>query len=103
LLPQFVTDSGLSFEIVDAGSVVGSTLTLRQALASPQLLLLRHTTVPSAGVFELGADNNPAAFFPFYLWDSWGWIRDYLDVVKPAGVQIDVDNFFRDASGRHIR
>jgi hypothetical protein len=103
LLPQFVTDSVLSFEIVDAGSVVGSTLTLRQALASPQLLLLRHTTVPSAGVFELGADNNPAAFFPFYLWDAWGWIRDYLDVVKPAGVQIDVDNFFRDASGRHIR
>lgn len=103
LLPLFVTDASISFEIVDAGTVAGSTLTLRQALSTTQLLLLRYATVPSAGTFELGADNNPAAFFPFYLWDSWGWIRDYLDVVKPAGVQINVDDFFRDASGRHIR
>lgn len=104
LLPQFVTDATVSFEIVNAGTVVGSTLTLRQAPASPQLLLLRYATVPSAAVPELGASNTPTAtIYPFYLWDNWGWIREYMDVVKPAGVQIDLDNYFEDASGPHIR
>jgi hypothetical protein len=104
LLPQFVTDATVSFEIVNAGTVVGSTLTLRQAPASPQLLLLRYATVPSAAVPELGASNTPTAtIYPFYLWDNWGWIREYMDIVKPAGVQIDLDNYFEDASGPHIR
>lgn len=109
LVPAFVSDSGIGFEIINATSIAGSTLTLRTTLPhSTELLELKYANVPSASVPRL-ADNNVElspgnySLYPFYLWDNWGWIRDYLDVVRPAGVQVDLDRLYRDAAGLHIR
>ena len=109
LVPVFVTDASIGFELIDATSIAGSTLTLRTTLPYPtELLELKYTNVLSAGVPQLDAVNvevSPGVYslYPFYLWDNWGWTRDYFDVVKPAGVQVDLDRLYRDASGLHIR
>ena len=107
LQPIFVADSAVTFEIVNASTFAASTITLRQALPDTAPLFLRYTTVPSATLLlpeftnEYVAPNYDA--FPFYLWDNWSWLRDYLETIRPAGIKIDFDNLFEDTSGLHVR
>lgn len=109
LVPNFATDANVAYELVNAGTLAGMTLTLRQALpiSAPFIIDVGYSTVLSAQVLDESDDNieSPSgvfSFHPFYLFDNFGFIRDVLQLVTAAGVLVDVDSLFRDAAGFHI-
>jgi hypothetical protein len=108
--PVFAVDVGpVPYEIVDAGTVAGAVLTLRQALpySAPFVVSASYSTVLSAQLLD-GGDSNVEAppgtftFHPFYLADDFGFIRDVLKLCTVAGVIPDFDHLFRDDAGPHL-
>jgi len=110
------SDPDVGFEVVDQGTLVGTTLTLPQTfpiglytLPDGPLVEVHYTRLLTAQVVEnadVVNDTNADpgyAYYPFYLSDSFGWVKGILDVITAAGVHVDLRNFFRDASGPHIR
>lgn len=95
LLPDFVNEAGISWELADAGSVAGAVLTLR---ANPPLdipvgyevILETVYSEVLSGQLLAGheVDNDPAgAFFPFYLPPNpLGPFRSFIDNLTVAGV-----------------
>lgn len=101
LHPAFVAESGMRYDMPGAISIVGPTITTRRAfptfsdanfvrvleviysqLLSGQVLL--DSSVANAIIQEI-----PALWFryyPFYLADPLGYVRDYLSDVTAAGV-----------------
>lgn len=99
--PDFVTAASVNYEIIDAGSVAGETLTARQAWpTSGQEVTVDYTAVLSAQLMRNETIENegsggaePNIFYPFYLWDVEQSIRDLMDAVTAAGV---IPEFERD-------
>ena len=100
LNPQFVNESPVDWELSDAGSVTGTTATLRQALplsASDcyRVLTVIYSTVLSAQLLRNALVNNYVVaefpdllfgYYPFYIADPLGFVRTYLDAITAAGV-----------------
>lgn len=100
LNPQFVTESPVDWELSDAGSVSGTTATLRQALplsASDcyRVLTVIYSTVLSAQLLRDSLVMNYViaefpdllfAYYPFYIADPLGFVRTYMDDITAAGV-----------------
>jgi hypothetical protein len=95
LLPVFVNDASVDGLLSDAGSVAGTTATLRQALPYPTAVVLARVSRVQTG--QLLADANVAnyktnesplryLFYPIYLSDPLGYLRQYLDQLTVAGV-----------------
>lgn len=105
IVPTFPTDSALLAELSEAGTLVGSTLTLRQALPItsplPPLAVL-FSTETSAHIESPEDDANPNPIWPAYLYDAWGLLRDPILDAVAAGVELDLDSLQRDSSGLHI-
>lgn len=101
LQPVFVNETGLDWELAEAGSRAGTTLTLRQSLPlHPVVLAVRYSQLLSA---QLLFDNNVLnallqevpdliyQYYPFYLSDPLGFVRQYLDDITAAGVIPDYE------------
>jgi hypothetical protein len=98
--PDFATESPIDWELSDAGSVAGTTLTLRQALPLTaaqcyRVLEVLYSNVLSAQLLRdvliqnEVIDTDPDllfSYYPFYLADPLGYIRAYLDTITAAGV-----------------
>jgi hypothetical protein len=97
LEPVFVNEGpGLDWEMSDAGSFSGTTLTLRQAIsithAAYTILDVLFSDVLSAQVLlDTGVKNLLDAYYPFYIADPLGFIRFYLDAITAAGVIPDFE------------
>lgn len=100
LEPDFINETNMPWEMSDAGSISGTTLTLRQALpittgGYTRVLAVRFSRVLSSQIlFEseiLNAviDEGPPvlySYYPFYLFDPLAAVRGYLDAITAAGV-----------------
>lgn len=96
LNPNFVTDSGIIYELSAAGTVTGSNLTLRQALPyAPIVVDVAYSAVLSALIMLDFSIKNEIVqylpdvlwgYYPFYLTDPLGFLRAYLDDLTAAGV-----------------
>lgn len=116
LEPVFAADAGpIRYEIVDTGNVQNlDELHLdRQPLpfafsgAWTSIWEIVYTRVLSAQVRDEDDRNeltgpNTYSLYPFYLEDSWGFLRVLLDRLTVAGVLADTERFFRDDAGPHI-
>jgi hypothetical protein len=107
LRPVFPADAALLVQLSDAGTVAGTTLTLRQALpiAAPLPVVdITYTTVLSGHTEALDDDNdNATPRWPAYLYDGWGSARPILQLEGVAeGVELNLDDLQRDAAGLHI-
>lgn len=98
LEPDFVAETPVAWEMADAGSVSGTTLTFPQALpittgGYARVLTVRYTDVLSGQILEDEDVSNAAIdtvpnyeFYPFYVSDPLGYARSYLDAITAAGV-----------------
>ena len=98
--PQFVTESPIDWELADAGSWVGTSVTLRQALplsASDcyRVLEVLYSNVLSAQILKNSLIDNEViqefpdllfSYYPFYIADPLGFVRTYADAITAAGV-----------------
>jgi hypothetical protein len=98
LKPVFSNEGpGLNWEMSDAGSFAGSTLTLRQALpiangSYTRVLDILFSDVLSAQVLlDTSVKNLLDAYYPFYIADPLGFVRAYLDAITAAGVIPDFE------------
>ncbi len=111
LNPDFVVESGLSWEISDVGSVAGvapTVITLRQSLpvlATPVGTITRVLSVTFSNVLSaqvlldvtvqnlLVTAGPPRVYshYPFYLADTLGFIRAYLDIIRKAGAIVKIE------------
>ena len=98
LNPNFSAESGVSYELCAVGSVAGLTLTLPRNLPDLDPVWVEYSVIPSA---ELLRDENveneftdytgppPTQFldkyYPFYLADPSGYVRDLVDLITAAG------------------
>jgi hypothetical protein len=96
--PVFVNEGpGLDWEMSDAGSFSGATLTLRQALpisngSYTRVLDILFSDVLSAQVLlDTTIKNLLDAYYPFYIADPLGFVRAYLDAITAAGVIPDFE------------
>lgn len=101
---DFVAESGVEYELVDAGSVASKTLTLHPAEpgwpSSPLDVEVGYTSVLSMQLMRDESVENEGSggavgniYYPFYLWDVEQGIRDLMDAVTAAGV---IPEFERD-------
>ena len=127
LIPNFPTTISniLPFNLVDIGTEAAGLLDVTRApfpLATQTytdpvvgwtpLLSVGRTEVLSAQVLDsLARNTDPFAsppvteetYYPFYLWDAWGWIRRFLDkALLAAGIRADFDRLVKDGAGFHI-
>jgi len=95
LNPSFVDETPIETESSDAGSFIGTTLTLREAVPHPTVLQVAYSQVLSALVLLNFSVKNGIVqtiptvlweYYPFYLSDPLGYIRAYLDDITAAGV-----------------
>jgi hypothetical protein len=114
--PVFAVDAGpIVFETVDTGNVQnGNELHFdRQALPigtigswNPiyEILYSRVLSAQARDERDTNELVSPGVYtmYPFYLEDSWGFLRGVLDQLTVAGVLPDFDGFFTDAAGSHI-
>lgn len=94
--PVFVTETGLDWELSDAGSSSGATLTLRQGLWANGLVLeVGYTNAVSAQLLadqsvvnEVIGAGPPVIYenYPFYLADPFGAVKACLEDLTAAGV-----------------
>lgn len=91
--PDVETEGTVEWELSDAGSLSGTTLTLRQSLPigsadANRVLNARYSQLLSAQLLlDVTVENDPAdTWFPFYFSDPLALIRFYLDDVTAAGV-----------------
>lgn len=91
---QFASASSFGWELVDASSVAGSVLTLRDSLPAANTdVAVNYTAVLSAQIVRNEFVRNdgslgsaPNVFYPFYLFDVDRATRQLLDEVTAAGV-----------------
>ena len=92
---MFVADTSTLWELIEASSVAGTTLTLRDALPAPTVRQLQiwYTSVLSAQLLrnetvqnEGSAGSVPNIFYPFYLFDVDRATRKLMDEITAAGV-----------------
>jgi hypothetical protein len=113
IVPNFPVDPSVKGEIVDAGTVAGATLTLRNNLpitpvGEYPIMAAARSLVLSAQLLDEKESNTllslPSNYshYPFYLADNFGFVRTVVDLVTAAGVIPDFDRLFRDASGPHL-
>lgn len=114
LIPTFEPADEATVELTDAGSIAGAVLTFRQDLAdhgiaSGEVVAVERSLVLSAQVIAPGESNDifsspppEYTYYPFYLFDGFGYARTVLDFLTAAGVIPDFDHFFRDDAGPHI-
>jgi hypothetical protein len=96
LNPNFVLDSGMSCLLSQAGTIAGSTITLRQFLPySPVVVDVYYSAVLSALIMlDFSVKNEIVqdlptvlwAYYPFYITDPFGFLKAYLDDLTAAGV-----------------
>lgn len=114
LVPTFEPAGESTVELVDAGSIAGANMTFRQDLAdhgiaSGEVIAVERSLVLSAQVISpndandiFGSPPPDFDYYPFYLFDGFGFARTVVDFLTAAGVIPDFDRFFRDATGPHI-
>lgn len=101
--PNFVTEASLDWELSDAGSFSGVTVTLRDALPLPSGAFTRVVQVRRSEVFsaqllkdrdvevtETQASPKLFDYYPFYLANPLGYIQAYLDLMTAAGVKPEI-------------
>jgi hypothetical protein len=96
LFPIFSTETGLDWELSDAGSFTDETITLRQGGWGTALVMrvgiedmLSGQLLPDAGTFNELLSEAPEAiyrYYPFYLYDPFATAESYLDSITAAGV-----------------
>lgn len=101
LLPVFPAGSGIDWEMPGAGTEASSVLTLRtpSTLPHPTVVEVDYSEVLGGNLlFDaqilntiLQADPLLLEYYPFYINDPLGFIRQYLDAVTAAGVIPDYD------------
>jgi len=89
--PAFVTETGLDWELSDAGSVSGDTLTLRQGLWINDLVMQgNYPMVLSGQLVDSDTQNQSTgtaySYYPFYLANSFGLMAAYISDLTAAGV-----------------
>lgn len=91
--PAFQTEAGLDWELSDAGSFAGNTLTLRQGLWANGLVMeIHYSNVYSAQLLADEDVRNTVGtgptyeYWPFYLADPFGLVQAYMDDLTAAGV-----------------
>lgn len=97
--PAFVTEAGLSLELSDAGSMLGTALTLRQALPAfaggyEVVLAILATRIFTSQLLEdtsvrvVLTQDVPREYshYPFYLILPLAYVRRYLDELTAAGI-----------------
>lgn len=104
LQPAFVTEGSLEWTLSDAGSESAGTITLRQALDLPsgganRTLDITYSSVLSAQILlDILAQNEVIQetpdvlyeFYPFYITDPLGTLKDFVDTITAAGVIPDL-------------
>lgn len=96
LLPNFVDEVGLSFEMNGAGTIAGTALTLREPLWKTDLIMeILAIYVHSAQLLldqnqiTLVTDEGPPptySYYPWYVVDPLGLLRPFIDQLTAAGV-----------------
>jgi len=102
LLPNFTTESNVEWVVAGMGSMVGQTITLPQNLpisssGARRILAVVYSQVLSAQVllnatienFIQGGFPVTWEYYPFYLADPLGYVRQYLEEITAAGVIAD--------------
>lgn len=87
--PDFVNESGIPFILVDAGTVSGAVLTLRDAMPSATPDVEAHyTTVKSAQILLDETVSNPTGteYWPFYITGVNERTQKIIDEITVAGV-----------------
>jgi hypothetical protein len=87
----FASESGVRWELVNAGSFAGANLTLRDALPETNTpVVVDYTTIPSGQLLlnEMIPNDNasPNLRYPAYLFDTDAAVKAVLDDVKAKGV-----------------
>lgn len=97
LNPLWADESGLSWELSDAGSISGENLILRDPLPIEQggaslVLEIGKPSVLTAQLLENeGVSNDPVGeYYPFYLFSAWHFLMYYLDELTAAGVIAEI-------------
>ena len=100
---------GATFSIVDKGTFAGATLTAPDDFDLPvgAVMEIERSRVLSAYLLDLLDLNQQTIppdydFPPFYLADTWGFVRRVVERLTAAGVLARFDDFRRDAAGPHI-
>jgi hypothetical protein len=91
LLPNFQTETGLRWELVAAGTVSPTQVTLRQnppSAATVPVMEVTYATIPSAQLLPDAAETNDGDdWYPLYLpGDPLGPFRNILEDLTIAGV-----------------
>lgn len=102
LVPDFTTESNVEWVVAGMGSMVGNTITLPQNLPiastdARRILAVVYSQVLSAQVllnatienFIQGGFPVTWEYYPFYLADPLGYVRQYLEEITAAGVIAD--------------
>lgn len=109
IVPSFVADSGVNFEIAGTGSEVAGVITTRTSTGLPigTLMSVYYSLVESAYLFDETLPNTltpPSTYsiYPFYLHDGFGAVRSAVDILTVAGVELDFDRLYVDHTGEHL-
>jgi hypothetical protein len=109
IVPVFPTDVGpIVAEIVDASSHAGVNLTLRQALPLgisggwTPLVSVEYTRVLSGQIQDETDRLANDDFWPAFLFDAFGLLRQVIEEITAAGVWADFDSLFVDDAGMHV-
>jgi len=102
ILPNFQTESNVEWVVAGMGSMVGNTITLPQNLPisssdARRILAVVYSQVLSAQVLLDASIENAVQggfpvtweYYPFYLADPLGYVRQYLEEITAAGVIAD--------------
>lgn len=109
LFPVFGASSA-QFEIADASTASGTTLTLRDSISSlaNQYMEVLKTTVNSGYLLDetqaVSESTSPGPYdnYPFTLYDGFGFVRGVVSILAAAGVIVNFDSAFKDDAGIHI-
>lgn len=86
LVPDFLGNA-VSWELFDAGSFTGTTLTLRQPIPILDTVEIMYSQVLSAQALEdVDVLNVGDSYYPFYLSDPTGQVSEFVDGLTVAGV-----------------
>lgn len=90
-------------------SLAGDTVTLPAAVplnydsgVYEPIVQVVYYTVPSAQVVAEDTSNSGGNFYPFYLYDAVGQVRDIIDILTAGGVLPIYNKLVRDDAGLHI-
>lgn len=87
---HFATEASVEFTLVDAGSIIGVNLALRDPMPAALDVTVHHTIQESALLFrDETADNAGMAQHPFYMGGVSMETQKLLSDVKAAGVILD--------------